>query len=609
MKKLLIITFICTTSIFSDNYIISNGGQAGDSNQIAVYDFSSSKSTLVAGYSSKDSDNGHCATGFLKAQTMTIIIPEQLGKSGRINQGCQVSENSSDSLNFNLYNCAVPIKSEQPKVEALYYQPPATTTTKSNTTNTLTNTGGTDFVLKHVLCDGLVQNGATVSDGTNKCTVYVSDVCCGLALNILNNFAQDLSTGNPIHLSSCNNIFDQTKFTISEYANCGVSDISYCSVTFVPRSDLKVRVNTDYLMFEGNYLPGVCSIGSASPTANQSTISSQAAAVASVAGAQAFCNLLIRDTSNPNVSMQFTTSQSINDWVANNFSSGTELPPPNATFNYSYMPSGSDAQKALSDQINAIFSVNKDALIAHYLANPTQASGLGPFKNTGDPGFAAFLKTNPSIPKTKPPIYIADLYKTALNVATQRYENDLQSWISNLDNNKAIPCSGSLDTNSNGDPVISYICQSPKYNPQYTCHFSYSPINPGCAASGDCLMQLYSAYCNIPMELIFDGPQIPGGSDFDCGFCGISEAFSVGLNRVSNPIETGSFKDLAPFSTNNIINNPSVSNGFFSDLTSTSSSTPFMPPYGPGTNKPALTSKPFVPVDPYGGFYGGYGGI
>ncbi|OGB83325.1 hypothetical protein A3F66_00495 [candidate division TM6 bacterium RIFCSPHIGHO2_12_FULL_32_22] len=458
MKKSLIIFLINSINIQcaddQTTFLVSNGGQGGNSNEIAFYNFLNYKtSTLIAGYNSRESDNGHCAKAITgPGSRVSLVIPEKLGKSGRISDDCIVSPGTYD---VELSKCATAISV------------PVVKKGKSKDTSNQTE----EYKLNKVMCGAYVENNKTIQvpDDSGKkqnLTIYVSDVCCSLALDFINNFAVD-KNGKAINLTSCEDIPADANFKIGEFASCSPSATSYCAIEFAPKTqNSKLRINTDYLMFDGNYLPGVCSIGSALP-GSQAQIDTEAVSVANNTGVQSYCNLMVENGEKiSNVNYNFdVTGQSLNNWAINVFTPGN---------------------------------------------------------TTSDPG------------STPPSATFNGAACTAVSYSTPE-----------------------------SDPLVYYTCKTSGINPNYNCHFSYTVTTPGCFNNGDCAMQLTSAYCDIPISLFVQSPQ-KGDADFDCGFSSMAEIYTVGNNQINNPIESGDFPELAPFTT---LNSPApYSDGFVSDL-------------------------------------------
>ena len=135
---------------------------------------------------------------------------------------------------------------------------------------------------------------------------------------------------------------------------------------------------------------------------------------------------------------------------------------------------------------------------------------------------------------------------------TQNNYQQAEAQISNILANKivtdvslGIPCTGTALQVGNGDPLVVYTCSTNGFNPEYTCTFTFGVTSPGCSSgqSPNCTMQLISAYCNVPPELIVNS------NKFSCGFIGVAESSTVGANQVNVKIESSYGSGLFPFST------------------------------------------------------------
>lgn len=517
MKKILIL--ILSLSIFyasCNTYLISNGGQQSENNYIGVYDENTQSSALVGGYLSASVDNGHCVQGnIVPGKSITILIPEDLSKFGLVKAGCAASVNADGSYNFDDENCA-----------------------------------------GNVLCDAIVKNDSNtniaVKGKTLNKTLHVSPVCQQLGAYIINNFADQSSTN----------------FSISEYASCADSKTSYCAVQFQPKnSDFKLRINTDYLVLSGHNMPSSCSIGTATASSTEDQKNAQGAKSAAQTGDQSACNLLIKNTQNPNPVGSFNIQgASINDWINNNLGlisqGSTNLTPPAGYLKCSYM--SPQASQNLLSQAYQKLNDNKHQMINQRMMQ----FGFAPAPP--DP-----MPANPTMIQR-----FFEIRWKALQANTQQW-NDYQSKLKTVqqdvesqitkqaaqDVSNGIPCIGTVSTDLNGDPQIIYSCTTLDYNPDYTCNFIYNVTNSGCAQSGSCTMKLSSAYCDFPASIAVESPQ-QGDSDFYCGYCGPAEIYNVGQNKLGIGIESGAYGKpgaLYPFATNSS-KNPVCSNGFISEF-------------------------------------------
>jgi hypothetical protein len=490
-------------------FLISNGGQASEGNYIGVY--ANGTSTLVGGYNDPSADNGHCA---ITSGPLTLIIPEQLSKFGLINTGCVYPNYSS--------KCTT-------------------------------------------LCDGVIVQGkliensesssSTSSASTQTQQLQVSPLCQKIAAELINNFSDPNST----------------TFDIREYASCSPSDLSYCAVTFTPKNeDIRLRINTDYLLALGHISPTSCTVGSTAADALESEKQQASQAAANSQGIQSTCSL--SSLNNKSGSCSFNISQSINDYIQNNLSaiqSATELSPapepPSGFFKCSDIEI---EQAVLKKEAEKIYSNQLPELLGRrvYMAThrqcfymPTSCNNLlCPCAQSKSGCAVPVCLDNISNP-TAIDKRVNQEYENWLKKASPEEQknfnkkvceiyNSVESYISNEIKQyvgDGIPCVGTTTVDNEGNPIITYTCTSLGMNPNYTCNFIYTPVS-GCEVNQstgaiDCNMQLSSAYCSFEPSISFESPQL-GGQDFECGFCGPAEMNTVGNNSIiQTGIESGAF--------------------------------------------------------------------
>ena len=543
--------------------IISNGGQ-GDINNNYVAFYANNSSALIGGYTDKDNDNGHCVTAFYEpGQPITIIVPEDLGKFGLVQVGCNYPNYSS--------KCPQCIGQDQ--------------------------SSGCQCSQCPTLCDGVVVQGAaesvTTSEGSNSTvSLSVSALCQQMAAYLIDNFSAQ-----------------NTNFEIKEYANCDPSAISYCSVTFVPSDGFKLRINTNNLLFTNTELPGSCSVGSAQASSSEDTKQSQSQLVVTEPGMpQSTCKIEQNNSqNNVSYSLSIPTSsfssfvsssgseiKNLNDWVNQNLSqitSGSGVTPPNGYFKCAANSSNAQAcaaqQTALDKSIQDATNKEVSKLQEQFNVSLPRTINFLLYRLKRYPAYMPTLPSNPTA--TEKSEY--DAYQKWLKSATtkeqqdyqdfynklkDRMQNALQKSISDIlakekpEENEGIPCVGITSTDLNGDPVISYTCKTLGQTPDYTCNFIYTATKAGCALAAasqasttGCTMQLSSAYCSFPPNLAMQSPQIDG-TDFSCGFCGSAEINTVGspVNDANTGIESGAMEStdsggnkivLYPYLTKNLV--------------------------------------------------------
>ena len=519
-------------------YLISNNGVSTFNfsaqsqtnklqNYIALYDGAFNSSTLIGGYYNPDNDNAHCAMGNISKQAITLIIPENLTKFGMVNTvTCPCSITSpTDCQGKNSY-CAVQ-------------------------------------------CGAVIEEGSEINNeqgGTR--TLHVSPLCQALGNYIISTF------GDPSGPSG-----------ISEFVSCDGTEQDYCSVQFSPKSEFSLQINTNRLGF-GSLFPGGCTLSGDNTTCT--LLQSEKTNIPR-------CNLCIASTQNSACSTN--VSAALTNWVQNNYSisaiqSGSL--PLFSLLGYLQCPGNMPAnvQQYLLDIYETEILEQENSVINQGLqkANlpimppvppPTDPSAaqLAIIKN-----FYAYLC--PSVPfeswnefenfKSKCQ-HDSDYYKNAGKLFSHDIQlgntyAEQQTQFLDADVSNGLPCIGTILQDSNQDPLIIYTCATKGFKPNYTCNFVYSVSNPGCAqaqqssnaTTNSCSMELISAYCNVPIELILNGT--PNFGAFSCGFIGPAEAATVGANsagvNIENNFARGAFY---PFSTTSTPM-PKTANGFVTSL-------------------------------------------
>lgn len=216
LRKIILLLFVSVYLNSNNTYFIQNFGQQTGQNYIALYDELNKNSTLVGGYTSEQSDNGHCVSGISDGQALTLIFPENLSAFGLLNSSCKGTDNNSPSCE------------------------------------------------NSVLCDVVVTEGAQVAvnygGNTVTRTLHVSPLCNSIGNYIINNFA-DNSNKN---------------FKISEYASCDPTKPSYCAVQFTTPSDksyqLKFNSELVYPQQSSSLVYNACTVAANAATTTGSQV-------------------------------------------------------------------------------------------------------------------------------------------------------------------------------------------------------------------------------------------------------------------------------------------------------------------------------------------------
>ena len=501
----MILSFL-SSSLHASEILISNGGQGSiNSNYIAFY--GNGTSALIGGYEDPNGDNGHCVSGIVDGNPITIIIPESLGKFGIIQPGCQYPNYNAKCASLN---------------------------------------------------DGVVVQGQNITVGSNLVSLSVSPLCQQIAAYLINNFSDPNSTGYQI--------VEYAKSDVSATSYCSVQFVPKSS-GFRLRINTDYLLYSGHIL-PGSCSVGSADPNSSESDKEQQ---SQLVATNPGQQSSCKLNLLpnsdvFYDFIIPQSSLQNMSAKSLNDWVGQNLSAITSAnetnpaPPPPAGYfqcvgNQEICPA---VQQAVKDEIVQQYQNQESSLINMRLR----------FKRY--PSYMPSLPKNPTAEEQKEYDTYQDWMNKASSDQKNAYQEYYQSTkkrisdyitdeISKAEASSAgIQCVGTSSTDLNGNPVISYSCTTLKQDPEYTCNFVYTISDNSNCTGGSCSMQLSSAYCSFPPSIAMQSPQT-GGQDFNCGFCGSAEINTVGNSPIATGIESGSMGPtnqnsgvLYPYKTDNV---------------------------------------------------------
>jgi hypothetical protein len=524
MKNRLYLSLILFAPLIaSDTYLISNKGlstfvanpPSGSTpavlqNYIALYDQEANSSTLIGGYYDQENDNAHCAMGAVKGQSLTLIIPENPQKFGMVSANCNCQSNQNS--------------------KACKNQPEGCS----------------------VLCGGVVEDGTELQVNGKNVTLHVSPLCQSIGYGIINQFNAD----------------NNTDYKVAEYISCNENAQSYCSITFVPKKSFNLQIITDYLGF-GAVTPGGCQVSSSG---------------------SASCDLMQQDSTLSKCSLD---SSGLNTWVNTNLKNILQQQvsaPPLAYFSCNPSPVQlnqalidkyiNSAQEQITTLVTKAYEKNNISYIPVSAVEAItqsksdtltldQQNQLKTFYKNLCPTVSFTIPSDISTPKAFGEFQQKCISSPGASSNMEKLQgvNVPNTVITKLVDNvknavaKGLPCVGLATLDTNNDPIVTYTCSTIGFSPEYTCTFIYTVTDKNCASSGNCTMQLSSAYCNVPAELILNTENI------SCGFIGLAESGTVGKNGVGVSIEASYGDGLYPFATSSSqIQMPDSSNGMITEM-------------------------------------------